>query len=110
MGIVAWIVLGLIAGAIAKALMPGPDPGGIVVTILIGLTAVENRAFQFEPTIAEAACQHTKAYMSGILQMVGQGSRRIFRRRRAMHESDRPKCRLTRIPDVNKPSATLTEG
>ncbi|MGE5733421.1 MAG: GlsB/YeaQ/YmgE family stress response membrane protein, partial [Gemmatimonas sp.] len=34
MGIVAWIVLGLIAGAIAKALMPGPDPGGIIVTIL----------------------------------------------------------------------------
>ena len=35
MGIVAWIVLGLIAGAIAKALMPGRDPGGIIVTILI---------------------------------------------------------------------------
>ncbi len=37
MDIVAWIVLGLIAGAIAKALMPGPDPGGIIVTILIGI-------------------------------------------------------------------------
>ena len=35
MGILAWIVLGLIAGAIAKALMPGRDPGGIIVTILI---------------------------------------------------------------------------
>jgi uncharacterized membrane protein YeaQ/YmgE (transglycosylase-associated protein family) len=37
MGILAWIVLGLIAGAIAKALMPGKDPGGFIVTILIGI-------------------------------------------------------------------------
>lgn len=34
---IAWIVLGLIAGAIAKFLMPGPDPGGIIITILIGI-------------------------------------------------------------------------
>ena len=37
MSIIAWIVLGLIAGAIAKALMPGKDPGGIIVTMLIGI-------------------------------------------------------------------------
>ncbi len=37
MGILAWIVLGLIAGAIAKAIMPGKDPGGIIVTILLGI-------------------------------------------------------------------------
>lgn len=37
MGIIAWIILGLLAGAIAKALLPGPDPGGIVVTMLIGI-------------------------------------------------------------------------
>ncbi|MBA3889573.1 MAG: GlsB/YeaQ/YmgE family stress response membrane protein [Gemmatimonadaceae bacterium] len=37
MGILAWIVLGLIAGAIAKALMPGKDPGGIVMTMVIGI-------------------------------------------------------------------------
>ena len=37
MGILAWIVLGLIAGAIAKALMPGKDPGGIIVTMIIGI-------------------------------------------------------------------------
>jgi uncharacterized membrane protein YeaQ/YmgE (transglycosylase-associated protein family) len=37
MGILAWIVLGLIAGAIAKAIMPGDDPGGIIITILIGI-------------------------------------------------------------------------
>lgn len=33
----AWIIFGLIAGAIAKALHPGADPGGWLVTILIGI-------------------------------------------------------------------------
>ena len=42
MGIVAWIIFGLIAGAIAQLLVPGEDPGsgglfGIAVTILIGI-------------------------------------------------------------------------
>ncbi len=37
MGILYWILLGLIAGALAKFIMPGKDPGGILVTILIGI-------------------------------------------------------------------------
>jgi uncharacterized membrane protein YeaQ/YmgE (transglycosylase-associated protein family) len=37
MGIIGWIVFGLIVGAIAKLLMPGPDPGGWIVTILLGI-------------------------------------------------------------------------
>ena len=37
MNIVLMIVLGLVAGAIAKLLMPGRDPGGIIVTILLGI-------------------------------------------------------------------------
>jgi uncharacterized membrane protein YeaQ/YmgE (transglycosylase-associated protein family) len=37
MGIVSWIVLGLIAGAVAKLVMPGDDPGGFFMTILIGI-------------------------------------------------------------------------
>jgi uncharacterized membrane protein YeaQ/YmgE (transglycosylase-associated protein family) len=36
-GIIAWIVVGLIAGALGKLIMPGDDPGGIIVTILIGI-------------------------------------------------------------------------
>ncbi|MGQ4344988.1 GlsB/YeaQ/YmgE family stress response membrane protein, partial [Streptomyces sp. SAS_275] len=32
MGIIAWILIGLLAGIIAKALMPGKDPGGIIIT------------------------------------------------------------------------------
>jgi uncharacterized membrane protein YeaQ/YmgE (transglycosylase-associated protein family) len=37
MGIIGFLILGLIAGAIAKALMPGDDPGGIIVTMLVGV-------------------------------------------------------------------------
>lgn len=37
MGIIAFIILGLLAGLIAKALLPGKDPGGIIVTLLIGV-------------------------------------------------------------------------
>ncbi|MGW9209702.1 GlsB/YeaQ/YmgE family stress response membrane protein [Embleya sp. NPDC055664] len=37
MGIIAWIILGLVAGIIAKMLVPGRDPGGFVVTIVIGI-------------------------------------------------------------------------
>ena len=37
MGIIAFIILGLLAGAIAKWLMPGNDPGGWIVTALIGI-------------------------------------------------------------------------
>ena len=36
-GILAWIVFGLIAGLIAKALMPGKDPGGCIVTTVLGI-------------------------------------------------------------------------
>jgi uncharacterized membrane protein YeaQ/YmgE (transglycosylase-associated protein family) len=37
MGILAFLILGLLAGAIAKALLPGDDPGGIIVTMIIGV-------------------------------------------------------------------------
>jgi uncharacterized membrane protein YeaQ/YmgE (transglycosylase-associated protein family) len=37
MGIIAFVILGLLAGAIAKALLPGDDPGGLIVTTIIGI-------------------------------------------------------------------------
>lgn len=37
MGILAWVVLGLIAGVLAKFIMPGDQPGGIIITILLGI-------------------------------------------------------------------------
>ena len=37
MSIIAFIILGLLAGAIAKALLPGDDPGGFIITAIIGV-------------------------------------------------------------------------
>ncbi len=37
MGLLTWIILGAIAGVIAKWIMPGDDPGGFIVTILLGI-------------------------------------------------------------------------
>ena len=37
LAIIGWIVFGLIAGLIAKAIMPGKDPGGAIVTIVLGI-------------------------------------------------------------------------
>lgn len=37
MGIIAFIILGLLAGVIAKAILPGDDPGGFIITAVIGI-------------------------------------------------------------------------
>ncbi len=37
MGILSWIVMGLIVGALAKLIMPGKDPGGFFITVLLGI-------------------------------------------------------------------------
>jgi uncharacterized membrane protein YeaQ/YmgE (transglycosylase-associated protein family) len=36
-GIIGWIIFGLIVGAVAKLVMPGRDPGGIIITMLLGI-------------------------------------------------------------------------
>jgi uncharacterized membrane protein YeaQ/YmgE (transglycosylase-associated protein family) len=45
MGIIAFIILGLLAGAIAKALLPGDDPGGFIVTAIIGIVGALGGGF-----------------------------------------------------------------
>jgi uncharacterized membrane protein YeaQ/YmgE (transglycosylase-associated protein family) len=37
LGVIGWIIFGLIVGAVAKLVMPGRDPGGIVITMLLGV-------------------------------------------------------------------------
>lgn len=37
MGVLGWVLFGLVVGALAKLVMPGRDPGGIIVTILLGI-------------------------------------------------------------------------
>jgi len=36
-GVLGWIIFGLVVGAIAKLVMPGRDPGGIIITIILGM-------------------------------------------------------------------------
>lgn len=43
MGIIGWMLFGLIVGALAKLVMPGRDPGGIAVSSLIGIVGAINR-------------------------------------------------------------------
>lgn len=47
MSILWMIIIGLIAGAIAKLIMPGRDPGGIIVTILLGIAGSVVGGFLF---------------------------------------------------------------
>jgi uncharacterized membrane protein YeaQ/YmgE (transglycosylase-associated protein family) len=45
MGILSWIILGLVVGVIAKFLMPGKDPGGIFITIILGIAGAIGGGF-----------------------------------------------------------------
>jgi uncharacterized membrane protein YeaQ/YmgE (transglycosylase-associated protein family) len=48
MGILSWIIFGLVAGVIAKLLMPGRDPGGCIITMLLGIAGAFVGGFVFE--------------------------------------------------------------
>jgi uncharacterized membrane protein YeaQ/YmgE (transglycosylase-associated protein family) len=45
MGILSWIILGLVVGIIAKLVMPGKDPGGIFMTIVLGIAGAIGGGF-----------------------------------------------------------------
>jgi uncharacterized membrane protein YeaQ/YmgE (transglycosylase-associated protein family) len=45
MGLISWIVIGLLAGLLARWIMPGEDPGGILVTILVGMAGASVGGF-----------------------------------------------------------------
>lgn len=45
MGIISWIVVGLVAGLLAKWIMPGSEPGGFIVTVLIGMAGASIGGF-----------------------------------------------------------------
>jgi uncharacterized membrane protein YeaQ/YmgE (transglycosylase-associated protein family) len=44
-GLISWIVVGLIAGLLARWVTPGPDPGGIIVTVLVGMAGASVGGF-----------------------------------------------------------------
>ena len=45
MGLISWIVVGLMAGFLAKWFMPGPGPGGFIVTVLVGMAGASIGGF-----------------------------------------------------------------
>jgi uncharacterized membrane protein YeaQ/YmgE (transglycosylase-associated protein family) len=45
MGIISWVVVGLIAGLLAKWIMPGSEPGGFIVTVIIGMAGASLGGF-----------------------------------------------------------------
>jgi len=47
MSILAWVLLGLVAGSIAKYLHPGPDPGGWIASLIIGVVGAMVGGFLF---------------------------------------------------------------
>jgi len=65
MSILAWIVLGLVAGALAKAVMPGDDPGGIIITILIGIVGAVIGGFLW--SFITGTTTYTQLDLGGIL-------------------------------------------
>ena len=69
MGIIAWIILGLIAGAIAKALYPGHQGGGIFATIGLGIlgAVVGGYLAQFLPGVGASAASVAGLTLPGII-------------------------------------------
>jgi uncharacterized membrane protein YeaQ/YmgE (transglycosylase-associated protein family) len=87
LNILAWIIVGLIAGAIAKMLMPGDDPGGIIITILLGIAGaivggfvavalnISNGVDDFDIGTIVLAVLGSMLLLFGYRMVVGQGSR-----------------------------------
>ena len=64
-GLIGTIVIGLVVGAIAKLLMPGKDPGGCIITILLGL------AGSFVGTFIGRALFHSNYVAGWIVSVIG---------------------------------------
>ena len=87
MSIIAWILVGLIAGTIAKMLMPVNDPGGIVMTILLGIAgaivggfiavalSISNGVDDFDIGTVVLAVLGSMLLLFGYRMVAGQGSR-----------------------------------
>jgi uncharacterized membrane protein YeaQ/YmgE (transglycosylase-associated protein family) len=54
MGIISWIVIGAIAGVVARRIVPGPDPGRSIITIILGMAGASLGGFVFGVLAGEA--------------------------------------------------------
>ena len=77
LAILGWIIFGLIAGVIAKAIMPGKDPGGAVVTIILGIVGamiggfIGRTLFSYGGATDAGDVSHPGFLMSLVLAVVG---------------------------------------
>ena len=75
--LLGWIIFGLIAGLIAKAIMPGKDPGGAIVTILLGIVGaviggfIGRSLFGYGAAAEGSDVSHPGFLMSLVLAVVG---------------------------------------
>ena len=65
--ILGMIIIGLIAGAIAKLIMPGKDPGGIIVTILLGIAGSFVGGFLFNSLIGRGDADSTSGLIGSVI-------------------------------------------
>jgi uncharacterized membrane protein YeaQ/YmgE (transglycosylase-associated protein family) len=65
-----WIIVGLIAGALAKLIMPGNDPGGIIVTILLGIAGAVIGGFLLRLVGLEGGGGFVASIIAGIIGAV----------------------------------------
>jgi uncharacterized membrane protein YeaQ/YmgE (transglycosylase-associated protein family) len=61
MGFLSWILMGIVVGILAKWIMPGPDPGGIIITILLGVAGPSSVASSARRWGSEASAASTGA-------------------------------------------------
>lgn len=71
MGILSWIIFGLIAGIIAKVVMPGRDPGGCIVTMLLGIAGAFLGGFLYTRLFTGGPIQTQFSLGSFFLAVVG---------------------------------------
>jgi uncharacterized membrane protein YeaQ/YmgE (transglycosylase-associated protein family) len=91
-GILGWLILGLLAGVIAKAVMPGRDPGGVLMTIVIGIVGAVIGGFLGQSLLGYGRAGDVNspgAGMSLVLAVLGSvillALYRVFTRRRVVH-------------------------
>ena len=68
-GILGWLLIGLVAGALGKLIMPGKDPGGIIVTILLGIAGAL-LAFYLTPLLRIELTQQWHSYAAATVGAV----------------------------------------
>src|SRR5262245_3726227 len=110
MAVIGWIVFGLIVGALAKLVMPGRDPGGIIVTMLLGIAGALLGGFIGRATGLYGPGEAAGFLMSFIGAVILLALYRMMIRRRALrpctHFVGRPAVAALRLAHVGAPAKT----